>query len=254
MSPQERPMYRIPKIFQNQPGLIAAESTRHGGVSTTPYKSLNLGGQGADTTENIIENNLRFFGALEVPFKQVAKTHQVHGNLVLSVNEPGRYEGYDALITNCPEIQLAVTIADCTPILLYDPASRSVAAIHAGWRGTVGNIALHTIENMKQLFGTQPDTCLAYIGTCIDFDSFEVGPEVAQHFDSAFQKPADMEGKFLVDLKEANRAQLMQAGLHSSHIEISPYSTAKHLFDYFSYRFEKGQTGRMLATIGMRTL
>lgn len=249
----KKPLFRAPAIFRQFPGLVTAESTRHGGVSKEPYNSLNLGGSSPDDPENIAENNRRFFTALNVPLDRVAKSHQVHGTEILNVEHPGRFEMYDALITNKPDIHLAVTIADCTPILIYDPVLKTMAAIHAGWRGTVGLIVQKTTEALQKQFGTNPENCYAYIGTCIDECSFEVGEEVAEHFNPEYKRWEAGRSKYYVNLKLANHDQLVRAGLKTEHIEISPYSTVIHNEDYFSYRHEKGLTGRMLATIGIGT-
>ena len=248
----EMPLHRSPQLFNKFPNVIIAESTRHGGVSQYPYQSLNLGGSTADDTENVTENNRRFFSALNVSLSQVAKSHQIHGTEILTVKQPGRYEGYDALITNIPNIQLAVTIADCTPILIYDPVKKAVAAIHAGWRGTAQNIVVKTVLALQNEFGSDPENCIAFIGTCIDECSFEVGEEVAENFVSKHKRWDPEKNKFFVDLKMANKDQLMDAGLSAENIEISSYSTVLNNEDYFSYRYEKGLTGRMLATIGFK--
>jgi polyphenol oxidase len=243
------PLFRKPQIFSKFPELVAAESMRHGGVSTGHYKSLNLGGS-QDTPENIMENNLRFFGALGIPFEQVAKSHQVHGTDIVTVTEPGRFEGFDALVTDVRGIQLAVTVADCTPVLIYDPVTGASAAIHAGWKGTVGRIVEKTILTMQTNYGTQPEDCVGYVGTCIDECSFEVDNDVAQHFGAEYKRWDENAGKFFVNLKAANRDQLIHAGVHSDNVEVSSFSTVIHNQDYFSHRFEKGLTGRLLVTIG----
>jgi len=245
-------MYRIPEIFLKFSNLIAAESTRHGGVSPAPYFSLNLGGSTLDSVENVTINNNRFFEALDVEPEQIAKSHQVHSSEILKVTAGGRFEGFDALITNVKNIQLAVTIADCTPILIYDPVNQTIAAVHAGWRGTVQNIVLKTAKALQIEYGSDPGDCIAYVGTCIDECSFQVGEEVAVNFDSAYKRWDSSLQKFFVDLKQANKDQLLLAGLKSENIGISPYSTVLNNDDYFSYRNEKGLTGRMLATIGIR--
>jgi polyphenol oxidase len=247
-----KPLFRIPEIFANVPGLVSAESTRHGGVSAPPFYSLNLGGSTQDKPENVMENNLRFFGALEVPFEQVAKSHQVHGTEILHTEVPGRFEGFDALITNTRGVQLAITVADCTPVLVYDPVQKAVGAAHAGWKGTVGEIAVKMIAKMSEQFGTVAADCLGYVGTCIDECSFEVDSDVSQHFDDPYKQWDAVKGKFLINLKAANKNQLLKAGLLPEHIEVSQYSTVLHNEEYFSHRKEKGTTGRMLVTIGLR--
>lgn len=251
MSHTAQPLFRRPAIFSKFEALVAAESTRHGGISPAPFHSLNLGGSTPDLPENVLENNHRFFTALGIPFSNVAKSHQVHGAEILEVKAPGRFEGYDALITDQPNIQLAVTIADCTPILLFDPKTHVVAAIHAGWRGTVQQIVGKTLLKMQETFGSLPENCIAYIGTCIDECSFEVGEDVAEHFDTVYKKWDADKQKFFIDLKKANQDQLLALGVSIDHIEVSSYSTVLNNEDYFSYRLENGLTGRMLATIGM---
>ncbi|SKB57270.1 peptidoglycan editing factor PgeF [Dyadobacter psychrophilus] len=246
----KKPLFRTPDIFSQFNDLIAAESTRHGGVSKSPYASLNLGGS-QDEPANILENNRRFFNALNIPFETVAKSHQVHEDKILNVRNPGRFEGYDAMITNKFNIQLAVTVADCTPILVFDPITKSVAAIHAGWRGTVKRIAAKTVAMLQAEFGSDPKNCIAYVGTCIDECSFEVGEDVSDNFEDQYKRFDAEKQKYFVDLKAANRDQLIIAGLSAENIQISAYSTVLNNDDYFSYRFEKGFTGRMLATIGM---
>ncbi|WP_234733200.1 peptidoglycan editing factor PgeF [Tellurirhabdus bombi] len=245
--------FRVPSIFNSFANLISAESTRHGGHSQLPFSSLNLGLNTADNPQHVQANRNLFFSQFGIAPTQVAFSHQVHGDQVLVATQAGHYTGYDALITNSAGLFLSVTVADCTPILIYDAGQQAVAAIHAGWRGTVAQIAVKTIQAMQQTFGTNPRNCYAYIGTCIDDCSFEVGSEVAAEFEDQFKRYDSDKQKYCIDLKNANAAQLMTMGLPKSQIEISPYSTVLHNQDYFSYRLEHGQTGRMLALIGLKS-
>lgn len=250
-----RAPYTSPAIFFPYPNLIAAESTRHGGVSAAPFDSLNLGLSSGDGREAVLENRKIFFGALHISLSEAVLSHQVHGDAVLQAEAAGHFEGYDALITNRKNLFLAVSVADCVPLLLYDTAHHAVAAVHAGWRGTVKQIVRKTVEAMQRQFHTEPADCVAYIGTCIDECAFEVGEDVASQFDTPFKTQGDGDGKFFVNLKAANRAQLEAAGVLSGRIETSPYSTVQHSLDYFSYRLasQRGlQTGRMMAVIGLR--
>ncbi|MFD1141254.1 peptidoglycan editing factor PgeF [Larkinella insperata] len=246
-------VYRIPPVFDSFQGVVAAESTRHGGVSPAPFASLNVGINTTDTPENVAENRRRLFSSLQIDPDQVAASYQVHGDRILTVTQPGRFEGYDALMTNLPNHFLTVTVADCTPILIYDAGQRAVAAVHAGWRGTVARLVEKTVKAMHERFGTQPEECFAYVGTCIDQASFEVGPEVAEQFGETFKRFDPERQKFLIDLKAANMAQLLAAGIPATQIGVSPYSTVLHTQDYFSFRAENGNTGRMLAIIGLRS-
>ncbi len=240
-----------PTIFDQFSNLIAAESTRDGGVSPSPFSSLNLSLRVGDADANVLENRKRFLGGLGVDLSQLATSHQVHGDKVLYVIEPGDYSGFDALVTDQKNIFVAVSVADCTPILLYDAANEVVAAVHAGWRGTVDGIVYKTLETMQDHFGTQPEQCYAYIGTCIDECSFEVNADVADHFPKEFKRFDTDLNKFLVDLKGGNKDQLREFGIPDNQIEISSFSTVLHNDRYFSHRKEKGQTGRMMAGIGM---
>ena len=245
---------RIPPIFSSFANLIAAESTRHGGVSPVPFASLNLGINTSDEAANVDENRRRFFEAIGADSNaHFASSHQVHGTEILHATEPGRFDGYDALITNQPGLLIGVTIADCVPILIYDEAHQAVAAIHAGWKGTIGALVTKTLEAMHQQFGTLGAQCYAYIGTCIDERSFEVGPEVAEQFATTFKRAISNSDKCYVDLKATNKKYLIDFGIPLQHIDVSPFSTVLHNDTYFSYRAEKGQTGRMLAVIGLKS-
>lgn len=245
-------MYRIPDWAAQFPGLVVAESTRHGGVSPAPYHSLNLGWSTEDEPHNTRENRRRFAEALGFQPLQMASSHQVHGTEVLIVETAGRYDGYDALITADAGILLVVSVADCVPVMIYDAKTKALAAIHAGWRGTVGGIVTTTIERMQATFRTNPADCYAFIGTCIDECSFEVNADVADHFAGDFKRWDPSPGKFFVDLKKANKAQLLTAGLPEKQISVSPYSTVTHNEDYFSHRKEKGITARFVGAIGVR--
>ena len=247
-----RPLFRKPAIFEPFPHLIAAESTRHGGVSPAPFHALNLGKSTADNAENVAENRRRFCAALDFETNQLAWSKQVHGTDIRHVTSPGGAAGFDALISAEPGVMLAVSIADCTPILIYDAKTRAVAAVHAGWRGTVGAIATETLLRMQAEFGTSGAYCRVYIGTCIDECSFEVGEEVAEAFRADFKRWDVERQKFFVDLKKANLAQVLDFGVPETQVEVSPFSTVLHNADYFSHRLEKGMTGRMMAVIGIR--
>jgi len=241
-----------PTIFTPFPTVAAAESTRHGGVSMAPYQSLNLGKNTDDDPAQVLENRQRFCAALGFRTDQLALSWQIHGDHIVRVEQAGHFEGFDALVTNQPGILLAVSVADCTPILIFDPKNQAVAAIHAGWRGTAAGIVRKTLHYMAGQFGSSGAECRAYVGTCIDECSFAVGEEVAAAFDEDFKRFDPTKNKFFVDLKKANLAQLLAFGLPMTHIEVSPYSTVLHNDRYFSHRYAGGVTGRMLAAIGTK--
>lgn len=244
--------FHAPALLAAVPELVAAESTRHGGVSPAPYTSLNLGINTDDDPAHVGENRRRWLANWQLTEANLASSYQVHGTAVQVVTQGGRTHGFDALITNVPGLVVGVTVADCTPVLVYDTRNRAVAAIHAGWRGTVGGIVAGTLLQMQAHYGTQPADCLAYVGTCIDACSFEVGAEVAGQFALSRTSVDAATGKALVDLKQANADQLRAFGLTEAQIEVSPFSTVLHNADYFSHRLEQGLTGRMLAIIGLK--
>jgi YfiH family protein len=240
-----------PAIFAPFAQLRAAETTRHDGVSKAPFASLNMGNFTDDLAENILENRRLVLEDLGFSMSQFAYSKQVHDDKILHVTAAGAYEGYDALFTQTPGLMLGITIADCTPILIYDAHNQVIAAIHAGWKGTVLQIVYKTLTAMQRNFGTQGKDCYAYVGTCIDECEFEVGDEVASHFEEMHKVFYSHKNKYHVNLKAANQSQLIAFGIPAKNIAISPFSTVGNNNDYFSHRAEKGQTGRMMCLIGM---
>jgi len=245
----EKQLFIQPSIFPE--GVVSAQSMRLGGVSQFPYSTLNLGLYTDDDANDILENRKRFFEALGGTFHQVCGAYQVHGTKVAVFEQAEELNGFDAFITNKKGLFLAATIADCTPILIYDKEKEAIAAIHAGWKGTIGNIVGICLDKMNEQYGTKPIHCLAYIGACISEHDFEVDADVADHFAEAYKRWDEEKGKYFVDLKETNKALLMKKGLIAEHIEVSPYSTVTDNHLFFSHRKEQGRTGRALAVISM---
>jgi polyphenol oxidase len=240
-----------PRIFEGQPGIVAGFTTRAGGVSAVPFASLNLGlSTGADRAA-VLENRRRLVEALGFPEDALATGRQVHGTDVEIIQEPGHYEDRDGLVTNRPDLLLAIFAADCAAILLADAEAGVIGACHAGWRGAAGDITTRTIEAMSGL-GASPERMRAYVAPCISTDRFEVGDEVAVQFDDAFVERRDTWEKPHVDLRSVLAAQVQQAGIDRQHIEVDPSCTTD-TSRFFSYRFESGTTGRMMGFIGRRS-
>jgi YfiH family protein len=232
-----------PQIFAHIPQLVAGISTRHGGVSSQGYQSLNLGVH-TDDDPSAIEANLKLFCAdLGISPGALARSYQVHGSDIWTSVSPGYERGYDAIVSITPGIIAGVGIADCCPILLADPVRQVTAAIHAGWKGTVAQIVRKTASVMIA-GGSNPADILAYIGPCISLENFEVGDEVAEQFEQKEKRGA----RWHVDLKATNADQLRDLGINQ--IEISEYCTVGNNELFYSHRKEKGVTGRMLAVIG----
>ena len=244
--------YQPLEFFYSYNNLLAIESTRLGGLSKSPFASLNLGAFTNDLKEAVQQNKEILYSDLRLNGDQIASSYQCHGNEVLNVVKPGYFEGFDALITNKKNIFLQILVADCTPILLFDPIHEVVAAIHAGWRGTVNAIVQKTLDKMTLHFHTNPSDCFAYVGTCISQSYFEVDDDVAQYFAQEFYVFDKEKDKYFIDLKGCNARALSDAGLIKNHIAISPFCTVKDNNLFFSHRYEKGITGRFGVIIGMR--
>ncbi|MFL6337201.1 MAG: peptidoglycan editing factor PgeF [Pyrinomonadaceae bacterium] len=244
-------------------GFANAFSTRGGGVSPFPAGSLNLAGFDQDTAENIRENRRRFISALGGEWK-LAACWQVHGSDVLALRDAddprSESERCDALATNLKGLLLGVKTADCVPVVIGDPRGGACAAVHAGWRGTLAEIVKRALVRMNEEFGTDPAHVRAALGPAALGCCYEVGDEVVEPFrakfkdaDSLFKQTRD--GHALVDLHEANRRQLVEAGVAPERIHLLPLCTMCRPDLFFSYRQDRklyGRTGRLLSVIGMR--
>nr|WP_238934586.1 peptidoglycan editing factor PgeF [Maricaulis parjimensis] len=246
-------------------GLVHAFTTRTGGVSEGPYASLNLTRSRGDNPAHIATNRERARTALGLDYLVFAT--QVHGRAVIEVATPPRGdqaagEG-DALITNQTGIGLVCQTADCTPILLFDPQQRAIAAIHSGWRGTVQDIVTATLEAMQTAYGTQAGHVLAAIGPSISPANYRVGPEVVAEFEAVFAdtsgivSPLDEEGGAQLDVAEACRRQLESAGVPAASIwrsELCTYAEADRLFSArrSHHRGESGVFGGQAGIIGLK--
>jgi polyphenol oxidase len=263
----------------NLPWLLHGFSTKPGGISDlNGEKLLNLSFTDWDTRENVLENRRRFQSALGAGDLQLIPLKQIHSDVIHLINAvPGEPCKGDASITNRPGFLLAVQTADCVPILLVDPKKRAIAAIHAGWRGTLARIATKAIGQMQMHFATNPADLLAAIGPSIGPCCYEVGTEVATQFFSQFPDAPDWFDEFRtgdepnpiqwlnrmppghqpppknvrLDLKKANRAQLLAAGLRPQNIFVSDLCTACRPDLLFSYRKQGPQSGRLLSVIGL---
>jgi len=243
-------------------GFANAFSTRGGGVSPFPEGSLNLAGFDQDSAENIRENRRRFIDALGGDWT-LAVCWQVHGSDVFVVRDPAdphpEDERCDALTTNLKGVLLGVKTADCVPVTIGDARSGACAAVHAGWRGTLAEIVKRALARMQEEFGTAPADVRAALGPAALGCCYEVGAEVVEPFRAKFPdadslfRPTDA-GHALVDLHEANRRQLVEAGVLPERIHALPLCTMCRPDLFFSYRQDRklyGRTGRLLSVIGL---
>ncbi|HEY1808228.1 MAG TPA: peptidoglycan editing factor PgeF [Acidobacteriaceae bacterium] len=272
------------------PWLVHGFSTRTGGV-TTAYRpgqragELNLGFTQSDVRENVLENRRRFVESLGEPDAKLVTLRQIHSSLVRRVKgadadrEPS-WKG-DGIMTDEPGVLLAIQTADCIPVLVADTKRRAVAAFHAGWRGTLKRIVEAGVNRMRLEFGSRPEDLLAGIGPGIGACCYAVGEEVRSEFGSQFAYAPELFHEvsdsdpvrekypllFLtarapghsnlgpslhLDLMDANRRQLLDAGLRAEAITVVGDCTQCQNNRYFSYRAEQGFTGRMLSVIGIR--
>jgi hypothetical protein len=265
------------------PWLVHGFSTRAGGASTlnSGERVLNLGFTDWDNRENVQKNRQAFQSAIGETHSSLVLLKQFHSAVALFfATPPPEPRKGDASLTNSPGMLLGVQTADCVPILLVDPSKRAVAAIHAGWRGTLARIAQKTVGEMRMHFDSNPAEILSAIGPAIGGCCYDVGTELVTEFTSQF---ADAEEYFdeprtgeepnplqwlsmmppghqpapknvRLDLPKANRSQLLAAGLRDANIFVSDLCTACHPDLFFSYRKEGANSGRLLSVIGLQTL
>jgi YfiH family protein len=236
------------ELFSRYPRLLFGMSTAGGGVSAGTF-GLNLSFNVNDHPDHVRENRKRFFTALGIEESSVAFTRQQHTADILSVTGPGQNDTCDALITGRSEVYLAISVADCTPVLLYDPVRNAAAGIHAGWRGTAGKIVEKTIHRLQQEYSTVPSDLIAFIGPSAGKCCYEVGEEVAVQFPESCITGGSA-GKFFLDVKYANYLQLLENGVRNSNIEVNQ-DCSIHNPVYHSHRRDGKGSGRMFAVIGI---
>ncbi len=235
-------------------------TTRLGGVSQGSLSSLNIGIHRGDRWESVLKNYEILGNALGFHPKDLVLSHQTHTDIVLAVGKEQTGAGLfapelpecDGLITNEPGVALAVFTADCTPILLHDPVTGAVGAVHAGWRGTAAGIAGKAVAAMAREFGAEPADIRAAIGPNIGVCCFETDSDVPQAMLDAFGEEArpflHPKGlKYYVNLKEINGLVLRRAGVR--HIDISGECTVCQSHRFWSHRVTKGDRGSQGAII-----
>jgi len=239
------------------PEVIHGVTTRHGGVSTGHWTSLNLTKGNGDRPAAVDENLHRTAAALDVPFEDLVSPNQQHTALTQQVRAADRgkiLQGVDALHTNETGVPILLRFADCTPILLYDPGHHAFAVVHSGWRGTVGGIVRRAVDAMAAAYDTRPNQIIACIGPCIGPCCYEVGDEVTDAVRQSFAEPDGLlprhGARDHFDLWAANLRWLRDAGVQQ--IEVAGICTACHHDEFYSYRAGKGRTGHFGALMMLR--
>lgn len=213
------------------------------GLSKKPDGSMKLMFDGALDPEAVQHRNI-FFQRLEIHSNQIVSAALIHGAQILAVTDQdqGRtIPATDGLITNQTGLVLTVTVADCVPIYFFDPKNHAIGLAHAGWRGTLQNIAAKMIDTMRKEYGSHPADIQVYVGAHIQADHLEVQEDVAEQFQEYQQCIVKKDGKIFIDLSTIIQQQLVDTGLSLEHIELDPACTYCNKKDYFSFRRDNPQ-------------
>ncbi|MDH6429934.1 MULTISPECIES: peptidoglycan editing factor PgeF [unclassified Paenibacillus] len=258
--------------------ITAGFTGRQGGASKAPYDSLNCAFHVGDAPEDVLSNRRALAEALD--FKPEAWTcgEQTHGSEIAVVREVDRgrgqqdrasaFQATDGLLTDVPGVLLTSFYADCVPLYFYDPVRRVVGLAHAGWKGTVAQIAAAMVSKLQTVYGSHPHDIVAAIGPSIGDCCYEVDDYVMEHvrqlegslnegietFDAVelYRASETDQSKYLLNLKEMNRRIMIKAGILPTHIECTTWCTSCNRDLFFSYRKENGITGRMTSWIGIK--
>jgi YfiH family protein len=241
-------------------------TTRQGGTSVGNYASFNLSPFSGDDMSAVFENQSKLAEWLGIDADKIILPFQTHGTEVkeitdrffeLADEEKRDYlNGVDAIFTRIPKVCIGISTADCVPILFYDPTKQVVAAAHAGWRGTCGEIAEKTINALVEAYHCQPSDILVTIGPSISVKVYEVGQEVVDNFESAgFNTPEIVEIRnksVYLDLWKANEQSLLKAGITAENIEVAGICTFTEHERFFSARRLGIKSGRLLSGIMLK--
>lgn len=243
-------------------------STRLGGVSRGDWATMNFSFTRGDDPEAVRENYRRMAAALGVDVNRMVLSHQTHTTNVRRVTEEDAgkgvvrerdYTDVDGLITNVPGITLVTFYADCVPLYFVDPVRRAIGLSHSGWRGTVNRMGRVTVEAMGKAFGSDPKDIVACIGPSICRDCYEVGPEVAEAFENAFEPAKHSEileekpdGKFLLDLWRANAIVMEEVGILPERIHMTDICTHCNPELLYSHRRTGERRGNLCAFLSLK--
>jgi polyphenol oxidase len=252
--------YYTCKAFDDVIGLHHGFTTRHGGAEHAAESFFDLG-QGNGSTYRLTSDNRRsFMSALHLGDMNLVTLRQVHSGRFIIISEKcnqGNPSEGDALITRMKNVALAVLVADCLPVLVVDPVTRVIAAIHAGWKGILARIVENTVAGMRQSFGSAGSDLMVAIGPGIRSCCFEVGQEVISLFEQTYPIESlanphqHHPGKWFLDLRAALNFQFSSAGIKGTNIFDMGTCTRCNTQEFFSYRGEGASSGRMLGIIAM---
>lgn len=254
--------------FEKFSGIVHGFSTRLGGVSQGIYESMNLSFTRGDEESAVRENYRRLSAAMGFSMEDIVTSDQTHTTNVRVVTEEDRgngitkprpYTDVDGMITNVPGLVLATFYADCVPLFFIDPVHRAVGLSHSGWRGTVGKIGKVTVEKMTEEFQTDPSEFYTAIGPSICQDCYEVSEDVIDQFREAFEEKywdvlfyRKPDGKYQLNLWEANRRIFLDAGIKEERISMPGICTCCNPLFLYSHRASHGKRGNLGAFITVR--
>ncbi|WP_342562386.1 peptidoglycan editing factor PgeF [Paenibacillus sp. FSL R7-0345] len=264
--------------WQEYTEITAGFTGRQGGAGKAPYDSFNCAFHVGDDPEDVLSNRRLLAESLGFSLEDWTCGEQTHGKHIAVVTAAGRgrgsrdrasaFQSTDGLLTNVPGVLLTSFYADCVPLYFYDPVQRAAGLAHAGWKGTVAEIAGAMVEQMAESYGSRPGDILAAIGPsigdcCYEVDDFVMNPVRA--LEDTLPEPASAEAapllyslsqsakdKRMLNLKEMNRRIMIKAGILPTHIECTTWCTSCNPDVFFSYRKEQGVTGRMTSWIGIK--
>lgn len=254
--------------FDKLPGVVHGFSTRLGGCSEGIYASMNLSFARGDKEDAVKENYRRISAALGFLPEDIVTSDQTHTANVRVVTEEDRgngitksrpYTDVDGMVTNVPGLVLATFYADCVPLYLVDPVHKAIGLSHSGWRGTAAGIGEVTVEALRKNYGSDPADIYAAVGPSICQECYEVSEDVIVEFRKAFSAELwpklfykKQNGKYQLNLWEANRQIFLQAGILPEHISMPGICTCCNPDFLFSHRASKGKRGNLGAFLGIR--
>jgi len=236
-------------IFRRFSNITFGISTKKWNGETAPYYfnlSLSIG----DDETKVMKNRELFFSSLGLRYNQIAFQKQTHSDVVAFVKDPGFNGESDAIITDKKNIGLAVSVADCTPIFIYEKEKHFIAGVHSGWRGTQKQILRITIEKLIDEYGCKPQNLFVYVGPSISQKNYEVGNEVAEMFDLKYVFKKD--DKLFLDVKAVNYDILKSFNIPDNQIQVSNLCTYEMRNFLHSYRGDKDDSGRAYGVIALK--
>lgn len=248
-------------------GFVHAFSTRLGGVSEGIYSSMNLSFTRGDDENSVMENYRRLAEAVGFSVENIVTSDQTHTANVRVITEADRgngitkprpYTDVDGMITNVPGLVLATFYADCVPLYFIDPVRKAIGLSHSGWRGTAAHIGAVTVRKMQEEYGSLPEDIYGAIGPSICQECYEVSEDVILEFQKTFPEQSWRDlfyrkenGKYQLNLWEANRQIMLEAGLIEEHISLPGLCTCCNPEFLFSHRASRGKRGNLGAFLGI---